>query len=102
MSEQFLYRFVPGERPELADGPAAWTGEDRAVAARHVEYLEAGAAAGTVILAGRSQDWLGPAVVILEAEDEAEARRFMEGDPFVARGLFGAELHPFRVAVRRS
>lgn len=100
-SEQHLYQFLPGDRPELASDPTAWTPQDNAVATAHVEYLQAGAAAGTVILAGRSQDGVGPAIVIIETGSAAEARRFMEEDPFVASGLFRAELHPYRVAISR-
>lgn len=102
MSEQFLYRFLPGDRPELSDGPDAWTDADQEVAARHVAHLRRGAADGIVVLAGRSQDWVGPAIVILEAEDESVARAFMESDPFVTSGLFRADLHPFRVAISRE
>jgi uncharacterized protein YciI len=55
-----------------------------------------------VLLAGRSQDGVGPALVIVEADSEAEARRFMEADPFVANGLMRARLHPYRVALVRG
>jgi len=99
---QFLYTFTPGRRPELTTDPDAWTDEDEAVAAAHFAYLEAATDAGTVLLAGRSQDGLGPAIVILEATAEQEARAFMEKDPFVVSGLFGADLHPFRIALERS
>ena len=99
---QFLYRFTPGERPELGESLDAWTEEDQEVGERHFDHLQQGAAAGLVILAGRSQDWAGPAIVILETDSEDEARRFMESDPFVAEGLFGASLHPFRIALERG
>ena len=102
MPEQFLYHFLPGDRPELATDPDAWTEADERTAAAHFAHLERGAAEGTVVLAGRSQDGIGPAIVILEAASEDEARRFMEADPFVAGGLFGASLHPFRVALARE
>lgn len=98
---EYLYHFLPGPRPELASDPEAWTAEDSQIAARHVDYLEAATADGTVILAGRSQDGIGPAVVIIEVSDEAAARRFMEADPFVSSGLFRASLHPFRAAFTR-
>ncbi len=52
-----------------------------------------------MILAGRSQDGIGPAIVIFRAESEDDARRFMEEDPFVSSGLFRASLHPFRAAL---
>ena len=95
---QYVYEFLPGERPELAANPDAWTGEDRAVFEQHYAYLQQATAAGTVLLAGRSQDGVGPAFVILRSTSEAEARRFMESDPFVKFGLFRASLHPFRAA----
>jgi len=100
-SEQYLYQFLPGARPELASDPTAWTPQDTAVATAHVEYLRRGAEEETVILAGRSQDGIGPAIVIVAAASEEEARRFMEEDPLVASGLFGASLHPYRVAISR-
>lgn len=102
MAEQFLYHFLAGDRPELATDPAAWTPEDEKVGAEHFERLRRAAADGIVILAGRSQDGIGPAVVIFEAESEEEARAFMEGDPFLRHGLFRASLHPFRAAVQRG
>jgi len=96
---QFLYQFTPGPRPELTTDPDAWTAEDETIATAHFAYLEAATNAGTVLLAGRSQDGLGPAVVILQAAGEPEAKAFMENDPFVVSGLFGADLHPFHIAL---
>lgn len=52
-------------------------------------------------MAGRSQDGVGPAIVILEAGSEPEAREFMEADPFLTSGLFRASLHLFRTALQR-
>jgi len=99
---QFLYVFTPGARPELASEPGAWTDADRSISDQHFAYLEQGAADGIVLLAGRSQDWRGPAIVILEADSEEQAQTFMDEDPFVSSGLFGADLHPFRIALGRS
>ncbi len=99
---QFIYHFLPGVRPELAADLDAWTEEDQHIGAEHFAYLEAAPNDGVVVLAGRSQDGVGPAIVILEAGSEEEARRFMETDPFVATGLFAASLHPFRIALQRD
>ena len=55
----------------------------------------------TLVMAGRSQDGIGPAIVVFEASDEETARAFMEADPFVSSGLFAASLHPYRVALMR-
>lgn len=99
MSDQYIYRFTPGPRPELASTPEAWTDEDSAIGAAHFDYLKQATEQGVVILAGRSQDGIGPAVVVFQADSEQDAVAFMQADPFVASGLFGAELHPFRVAL---
>lgn len=99
---QWLYVFLPGRRPELATDPEAWTPEDEAVAGRHFAYLQQALADGRLVLAGRCQDGVGPAIVIFEATDEPAARDFMNGDPFVSSGLFGASLHPYRAALMRG
>ena len=97
---QFIYVFDP-VRPELVTDPYAWTDEDNRIASEHFAYLQRATQEGTVILAGRSLDGEGPAVVILEADSEQDARSFMESDPFVAGGLMRARLHPFRAALVR-
>ena len=97
---QFIYVFDP-VRPELITDPDAWTDEDTRIAGEHFAYLQKATREGVVILAGRSLDGDGPAVVIFEADSEQDARGFMEADPFVARGLMRAKLHPFRAALVR-
>ena len=99
--QQFIYIYDP-VRPELVTDPAAWTEEDTRIAHDHVAYLKRATEEGIVILAGRSLDGLGPAVVILDASTETEACHIMEHDPFVAGGSMRASLHPFRAALVRS
>lgn len=99
---QFIYQFLPGDRPELADSPDAWSPSDEAIASEHFAYLRRGLDAGILVLAGRAQEGAGPAIVIVETESIDTAEAFMESDPFVAKGLFRASLHPFRVALSRS
>ena len=98
--QQFIYAFE-ALRPELVTNPDAWTEADIRIGRDHFAYLKKATQEGTVILAGRSTDGQGPAIVIFEATSEEEARQFMEDDPFVASGLMRAELHPFRVALVR-
>lgn len=98
---QFIYVFEP-VRPELITDADAWTEEDTRIAGEHFAYLQRATQDGIVILAGRSLDGEGPAVVIFEADSEDRARSFMEADPFVAGGLMRAKLHPFRAALVRS
>jgi uncharacterized protein YciI len=102
VGNQFIYVFLPGERAELATDPTAWTESDEKIAAEHFRYLAKGTADGIVVMAGRSQDGIGPAIVILETESEQLARDFMEDDPFLTSGLFRASLHPFRTALQRD
>jgi len=99
---QWIYRFTPGDRPDLATNPDAWTERDEEVASDHVSRISTAANDGIVILAGRAQDGIGPAVVIFEMDTMEEAKAFMENDPFVREGLFGAELHPFFAAFMRE
>ena len=98
---QFIYHFDP-IRPELVTDPDAWTEEDLRVGEAHFAYLKGATEDGIVLLVGRSLDGVGPANVILEAETEETAQKFMENDPFVASGLMRASLHPFRAALVRE
>jgi uncharacterized protein YciI len=89
-------------RPELVTDPDAWTDVDIRIAEAHFEYLERATQSGTVILAGRATDGVGPAIVILDIANEDQARQFMQDDPFIAGGLMRAQLHPFRAALVRQ
>ncbi|MGD2039884.1 MAG: YciI family protein [Anaerolineae bacterium] len=99
-SHHFVYVFDP-VRPEMVTDPDAWTEEDRRIAEEHVAYLQQATEQGIVILAGRSLDGQGPAIVVFEAASEQDARDFMANDPFVSNGLMRATLHPFRAAFVR-
>ena len=99
---QFIYQFHPGERPDLATDPGAWSEADEKIASDHFAYLSRGADNGVVILAGRAQDGIGPAIVIVQAGSHEAASEFMANDPFVKSGLFEARLHTYRVALWRE
>jgi uncharacterized protein YciI len=98
---QFVYVIEPSRR-ELVTDPGAWTPEEILISEAHYAYLKSATEEGTVILAGRSLDGEGPAVVVFEAANEKEARRFVEGDPFISSGLMRGHLHPFRAALVRG
>ena len=80
---------------------AAWTEADNAATYAHFKRLQEAAAAGKVILAGKTDEPLDVTIglVVLRAADEAEARAFMEGDPCVAAGVMTAELRPYGLAI---
>ncbi|MDZ7812596.1 MAG: YciI family protein [Ideonella sp.] len=82
---------------------SAWTDRERGLVGAHFQYLKAATEAGQVLLAGRTNEPLDKTfgLVIFEAEDEAAARRFMEGDPAVKAGVMLATLHPYAVALKR-
>ena len=97
--QQFIYTLQPvdSEKAKSRDG---WTDEDLAMFDRHWAHLENAARSGTLVLAGRAQDGIGPAIVDCASEDEA--RSFMESDPFISSGFARGSLHPFRVALSRN
>jgi len=75
MSSRFLYQLGPGPRSELVTEPEAWTAEDEQIGAAHFAYLAEATKDGIVILTGRSQEGVGPAIVIFEAIVRATHRR---------------------------
>ncbi|HXE90864.1 MAG TPA: YciI family protein [Terriglobales bacterium] len=95
---QFLYRIQPTRAALLTSGP---TPEEQAIVLEHFNYLKDLAARGVVILAGRTlnTDESSFGIVIFRAENEEAARRIMNGDPAVARGVMKATLFPYRVAL---
>jgi len=97
----YIYVLDP-VRPELVTDPDAWTENDIRIGEAHFAYLKHATEEGIVLLAGRSLDGKGPAVVILNLDSEHEAGGFMENDPFIAEGLMRASLHPFRAALVSS
>jgi uncharacterized protein YciI len=99
--KHFLYQIKPS-RDELISESYEWTEEEIEIGKAHFSYLQQATEEGIVILAGRSLDGIGPAIVIIEVESEEEAREFMQNDPFCASGLMFTTLHPFRAALMRK
>jgi uncharacterized protein YciI len=57
---------------------------------------------GTLILAGPTLGPISTGIVVMEAPDEATARRIMDEDPTIAGGFATGELRKFRVAFLRG
>jgi uncharacterized protein YciI len=95
---QFLYRIQPTRAALLTEGP---TPEEQAIVAEHFNYLKDLTAKGVVVLAGRTlnTDESSFGIVIFRAESETAARRIMNSDPAVAKGVMKATLFPYRVAL---
>lgn len=94
---RYLYRTRATRHAMLAEP----TEEEEGVVAAHFDYLQRHAAAGSVLLAGRTQttheDSFG--IVIFEAADDEAAHDFMVNDPAVAAGVMTAAVFPYRVAI---
>ena len=96
MSE-FLYRLRLTRPAMLTDG---LTPEEREAVAAHHAYLQQLAAAGVVLLFGRTQT-TDPAtfgIVIFLADAPDAARQVMADDPAVRARVMRAEVFPFRIA----
>ena len=93
-------------REDLQD-PANWTDAEQQAVGAHFDMLQREAAAGTVLLAGRSDEYLenghihpdviGISVFLAASLDEAE--KFVAADPAVVAGVMSARVHKFNLAV---
>jgi len=95
---EFLYRLRLARPGMFDDGGTA---DEQAAVADHLAYLERLHGAGVVRLAGRTttDDERAFGIVLFDADDVAAARRLMNEDPAVERGVMRATLYPFRTAL---
>lgn len=95
----YLLRLV-----ERLHADAAWTKADEETIGRHFRHLKAATEDGRAILVGRTMEpgdkTFG--VVIYEADDAADAKRFAESDPAVVAGIMTVEVRPFAVVLMRK
>ena len=98
---QFVYMLHVA--PRLHD-EKLWTDKEKAAAGQHYQRLVKATDAGQVIFAGRTTESLDKTfgMVVFEADSEAQAKAFMEGDPAVVAGVMTATLHPFSVVLQRK
>jgi len=89
---------------ERYQAEANWDEAAKAAVGRHFNRLKELAKTGRVILAGRTREpndqTMG--LVIFEAQDRADAERFMADDPAVQARIMRAEVRPYQVAVIRD
>ena len=99
--QQYIYMLRVA--PHLQD-QSKWTDKEKSAAGKHFERLKKATAEGKVILAGRTTESLDKTfgLVVFEADSEAAAKAFMEGDPAVVAGVMTATLHPYSVALQRK
>ncbi len=94
----YLYKIEP-TRPEMLT--KGGTPEEDAIMGEHFAYLKAKTEDGTIFLAGPSfrANGSGMGITIFEAEDDAAAEAFMNGDPAVQKGVMQAEWLHFRLSL---
>jgi uncharacterized protein YciI len=97
MAQWIYFLHVPRE-----DFAATMTDEETRVWEEHSARLEMMLAEGTLIIAGPTLGRINTGIVVMEAPDEATARRIMNEDPTIAGGLATGELREFRVAFLRG
>src|SRR5262245_10112082 len=93
---EFLYQIQLMRPALLTEGP---TPEERDALGAHRAYLDRLAAAGIVLLFGRTQttDAATFGIVIFRAASLDEAHQVMADDPAVRAGVMRAEVFPFHV-----
>ena len=72
--------------PPRDDFAATMTPEEQEVWGRHFERLQELLRDGILVLAGPTLGTVNTGIAVIEAPDEAAARRLMEEDPAVASG----------------
>jgi uncharacterized protein YciI len=95
---EWIY-FIHAPREDFA---ATMTDEEREVWGVHFERLQRLLAEGTLVLAGPTLGRVNTGIAVIEADDEATARRLMEEDPAIASGIATGELRPFAMALLRG
>ena len=97
--KQWIYRITPSRVEMLKTGP---TPEESAAIGAHFNYLKDLTAKGVVIMAGRTltDDDKTFGIIVFRAADEPAARKIMNSDPAVEKGVMKAEIFPFTVALK--
>ena len=95
---EWIY-FIHAPRENFA---ATMTEEEARVWSEHFARLKRLLAEGTLILAGPTLGRINTGIAVIEAPNEASARRIMEEDPTIASGIATGELRGFRIALLRG
>ena len=95
---EWIY-FIHPPRENFA---ATMTDEERQVWSEHAERLQRLLDEGVLILAGPTLGSINTGIAVIEAPDEAGARKIMDEDPTIARGFARGELRPFRASFLRD
>jgi len=95
----FLIRLQPVRATFVNDA----TKEEGKIMGQHFEYLKKLMSEGKIVIAGPSingEKSFG--LIVLEVENEEEARKIMEGDPSYKAGVQKGEVLPFTISLLRG
>jgi uncharacterized protein YciI len=88
--------------PPRDDFAETMTEHEQQTWGQHFAWLHELYGAGQLILVGATLGRVNTGVAILEADDEAAARRIVAGDPVTQAGLAEGDLRPFSLGMMRS
>jgi uncharacterized protein len=94
--EQFEFLAIGKAKRE--NWMATMTPEEKAVMAKHSEYVRKMFSEGKVVLSGPCLDG-AYGIIIYKAKSIEAANEMFKNDPAVKAGVMDIELHPFRVGV---
>jgi uncharacterized protein YciI len=97
MAERINFLHAPRD-----DFAATMTSEEELAWDRRFERLKRLLAEGTLIMAGPTLGRINTGIAVIEAPDEATARRLMDEDPAIESGYATGELRGFRVSLLRG
>jgi uncharacterized protein YciI len=90
----FAYLLEPVRGGMVTDPTEA----ERAVNARHFEYLKSIHESGRLRFAGRLAEDGGLGMVVVDVADDAQAHELMEGDPLISEALMKGRVCAIRAA----
>jgi uncharacterized protein YciI len=95
---EWIY-FLHTSREDFA---TTMTADEERVWGLHFERLKRLLAEGTLIMAGPTLGRINTGIAVIEAPDEASARRIMDEDPTITSAYATGELRGFRVSLLRG
>jgi uncharacterized protein YciI len=88
--------------PPREDFAATMSDAEKEVWRTHFARLQELLREGVLIMAGPTLGHVNTGIAIIEAPDEAAARKIMEEDPTISSGFARGELRPFRTSLLRG
>jgi len=96
MTQPQFICFLEPARAEMPDNP---TPEEAEIVGQHFNYYTQLHKAGTLILAGRTQEPPHIGIMIFEAKDKDAAQTIANNDPAIIAGVFNAKIQSYMVAL---